>query len=352
MLAILLGMESGGEREFWRYDRQMRFEPIGPDGQRAIRRASVVVVGCGALGSVAAGMLVRAGVGRLTVVDRDIVELHNLQRQPLFTEEDLREGRPKAVAAEAALKVANSDVAVSGVIGDFNYRSARRICEGADLIIDGTDNFETRLLINDLALEMGMAWVYGGVIGSEGVVKAVVPGRTSCLRCLLDAAPEPGESPTCETAGIIAPAPAIVASLQVALALRLLVGEEVPGDLHVIDVWKPSLRSIAVPRLEGCPACVGGERRFLAGEDAGSATAACGSDSVQVLPAGDEGGKVDLEELALRLRGLGEVVDRRFYIEFDDGSLKFSIFPDGRCIVRGTDDPARARAAVTRYLGG
>jgi molybdopterin/thiamine biosynthesis adenylyltransferase len=345
-------MISGNEDNLWRYDRQIRFEPIGREGQEAIAGTSVLIVGCGALGSVIADMLVRMGVGRTTIVDRDIVELHNLHRQPLFTEEDLREGRPKAAAAEAALRAANSEVEVKGVVEDFNYRSAARLARGADLILDGTDNFETRLLINDLALEKGIPWIYGGAMGADGVAKAIVPGLTSCFRCLIEEVPEPGDTPTCETEGVIAPAPHIVASLQVSLALRLLVGLEVGGDLLVLDAWKGELRSVAVPRLTDCPSCVRGERRFLSGEEAGTATVLCGSKMVQVLPPGGRTMELNLDALSEKLSGLGKVSRLRFYVLFNDDSLKFTFFPDGRALVKGTDDAARARAAVARYLGG
>jgi molybdopterin/thiamine biosynthesis adenylyltransferase len=333
-----------------RYDRQMRFEPIGEAGQRAIGKAAVLIVGCGALGTVAAEQLARAGVGSLRVVDRDIIELHNLQRQPLFTERDYRDGLPKAAAAERALRAANSDVRVDGIVEDFNHLTALRLAEGADLILDGTDNFETRLLINDVALEMGVPWVYGGAVAAEGVVKAVIPGVTSCLRCLLESPPPPGESPTCDTVGIIAPTPYLVASLEVALALRILCGKAVGGGLYVIDSWEPSLRLVAVPRLDDCPACVRGERKYLSGEGAGSAAVLCGRDTVQVMP--PHAAAIDLQQLAESLSGLGTVIDRRFYLSFDDGRLRLSVFPEGRCLVHGTDDPARAKAAVARYLGG
>ena len=336
--------------EFWRYDRQMRFEAIGRAGQEAIRKTSVVVVGCGALGSVVCDQLVRAGVGRVTIVDRDVIELHNLQRQPLFTEKDFQEGLPKAVAAERALKEANGEVQVLGVVADVNYRTAKRLCDGADLIVDGTDNFETRLLLNDVALELGIPWIYGGAVGSEGRVKAIVPGETSCLRCLMDGPPPPGESPTCETAGIIAPTAYMVGSLEVSLALKLICGEQLSGDLIVLDSWEPLLRAVAVPRLEDCPACVRGERLFLEGIHAGSATVMCGRETVQVLPPNNT--SLDMVKLASELTGLGEVEDRRFYLSFDDGELWLSVFPDGRCLVHNTNDPNRAKAAVARYLGG
>ena len=336
--------------DFRRYDRQIRFKPIGEPGQRAIQKTTVLVVGCGALGSVAADQLARAGVKRLTVVDRDVVDLHNLHRQPLFTEKDLADGLPKAIAAERALRAANSAVQITGLVEDFNCRNALALSEDADLIIDGSDNFETRFLINDVALERGIPWIYGGAIRGDGVVKAISPGKTSCLHCIVDSIPEPGEAPTCETDGIIAPAPHVVASLQVSLAMRLLVGDEVPGDLLFIDCWNPGLRAVSAPRLENCPACVSGHRRYLSGEEAGSATVVCGRDTVQVLPASE--GKLDLDVLKEKLSGLGEISHRRFYLFLNDGKLQLSIFPDGRVLVKGTGDPALARAAVARYLGG
>ena len=343
-------MSGTQDQEGRRYIRQVRFAGIGPEGQRSIRRSSVVVLGCGALGSVAAGILARAGVGRLRLVDRDIVELHNLHRQPLYTEDDLAHGRPKAIAAAKALRAANSEIKIEEFVEDFNYRSALRLLRGADLAVDGSDNFEARLLLNDAALELGLPWVYGGAIAGEGMVKAVVPGRTSCFRCLIDGVPPAGEAPTCETEGVVATAPGVVASLQASLALRLLTGDEVSGDLHLIDAWRPALRTVAAPRLDDCPACIGGDRRYLEGREAGSAEAMCSSDTVQVMPARE--GHIDLDELASRLADLGEVTHRRYYVGFYDGILNFSIFPDGRCLVRGTDSPTRARAAVTRYLGG
>jgi adenylyltransferase/sulfurtransferase len=333
-----------------RYDRQERFAPIGREGQERIRAARLLVVGCGALGSVAADLLVRAGVGALTVVDRDLIEIHNLQRQILFNEADLANGLPKAVAAEAHLRAINAEVRVRGIAADVNHASVRGLTGEIDLIIDATDNFETRHLINDIALDRGLPWVYGGAVGADGMVKAVIPGRTSCFRCLIDGVPAPGETPTCDTAGIIAPTSVTVAALQVSTALRIITGAPETGDLLVLDAWDFSLRRIAAPRLASCPACVRGERAWLRGERGARASALCGRDMVQVLPV--EETTLDLKKLARRLEGLGKLTDRHFYLQFEDGSLVFSIFADGRCLVKGTDDPARARAAVARYLGG
>jgi len=334
-----------------RYSRQACLARLGREGQRALGRSSVLIVGCGALGCVAAGMLARAGVGRLRLVDRDIVELANLHRQGLFSERDAAEGTPKAAAAAEALRAANSEIEIEGVVADLNWRNAPALSEGAGLIVDGTDNFETRLLLNDVALERGTPWIYGGAVAAQGVAKAVVPGRTSCLRCLVDSTPAPGQEPTSETDGVIATAPHMVAGVQTALAIRLLIGdEEVPGDIYVVDAWSPDVHSIAAPVLRDCPACQRGERRFLGGAEAAEAALLCGAGTVQVLPAVET--KLDLEELAGRLRCAGKIENKRFYLALDDGELRISIFRDGRCVVRGTKDIGRARAAVAKYLGG
>jgi adenylyltransferase/sulfurtransferase len=333
-----------------RYARQIQFENIGPEGQGKISASKVLLVGCGALGSTIADLLTRAGIGHLRIVDRDIIELHNLQRQTLFSEDDVRKRLPKAVAAQNRLRSVNSEIEIEGTAADFNYASGPALADGFDIILDGTDNFETRFLLNDLAIDRRMPWVYGGAVGADGIVKAVIPGRTSCLRCLMDSVPSPGETPTCETAGILASTAVIVASLQVSLALRILTGVEENGDMYIVNAWLPQVRRISSSRLDDCPACVRGNHSYLAGDIAGSATLLCGRDTVQVLPV--RKGNLKLDELAGKLSGLGTVADRRYYLEFDDGSLVLSIFPDGRCLVRGTEDPARARAAVSRYLGG
>ena len=334
----------------WRYDRQMRFEPVGKKGQQRIGASSVLLVGCGALGSVIADQLVRAGVGKITLVDRDLIEIHNLQRQPLFTEQDIEEGVPKAEAAARHLRAVNSEVTVESHVSDFNFSNCRRFASNSSLIIDGTDNFETRQLINDLALELSVPWIYGGAVSADGIVKAVIPRETSCFRCLMADLPSPGDTPTCETAGIIAPASAIVASIQVSLALQLLSGNSINGDLYIIDAWNLSMRNLSVPRLVDCPACVSGDRSFLEGSVSGMATALCGRDTVQVMPTVET--RLDLGAMEEKLAGLGSLENRKFYLSFDDGTLQASIFTDGRCLVKGTDDPARAKAFVAKYVGG
>ena len=338
------------EKELKRYDRQMRFSLVGKAGQVKLSRARVIIVGCGALGTVIADQLVRGGVGSLLIIDRDIVELHNLQRQTLFCEADAGEKKPKAVAAEEALRKVNSQVEIKGLSVDLNFGNCLAHARDKDLIIDATDNFATRQLINDVALELGVPWIYGGAVGREGMAKLIIPGQTSCFRCLMAGIPGPGETPTCDTAGVIAPTTNIVASMQVVLAIKLLTGAEVDGSLYLLDTWSLSTRQLKVPRLEDCPACGEGKRDFLEGEGTGAATALCGREMVQVLPS--EFGEIDLDDLAGKLQGLGKIENKKYYLAFNDGQLELSIFPDGRCLVKGTSDTSRARSTVNKYLGG
>lgn len=310
----------------------------------------VTIIGCGALGSLSADLLTRAGVGELTIVDRDIVELHNLQRQTLFTEEDARRGMPKAEAAKAHLRLVNSQISINAFVADVNYTNIRGYLEGRTIVIDGSDNFEVRQLINDASLKYKVPWVYGGAVSAYGMVKGVLPGEGSCFRCLMDGVPAAGESPTCETAGIIAPASASVSALQVSIALKYMVTGEMDMRLHSLDLWNAGHRSIAVPRLAECPACGGGKFRYLEGEIGGRAAELCGRNTVQVLPARET--ELDLHALLPKLEKIGPVTNRKYYLSLEDGGLTTSIFPDGRCLVHGTNDVRRARATVSKYLGG
>lgn len=333
-----------------RYERQVRFPLIGAEGQKKISESNLLVIGCGALGTVICDQIVRAGVGIVTIIDRDIVELHNLQRQSLFTEADATQKTPKAKAAEEALRKINSEIEINGFAADLNFGNCLGHARGKDLILDATDNFETRQLINDVALELNIPWVYGGAVGREGMAKLIVPGKTSCFRCLMAGVPAPGEVQTCETAGVIAPTTNIVASIEVMLAFKYIVAGEADGSLHLLDSWGLSLRKIKVPRVPECAACGGGSRDYLNGDHTGAATVLCGREMVQVLPSSFC--ELDLVSLAEKLKGLGEIEDKKYYLAFNDGQLEISIFPDGRCLVKGTSDQARARATVNKYLGG
>ena len=339
-----------------RYRKQILFSDIGETGQTSLRRSRVLQVGCGALGCVVTDQLVRAGIGALRIADRDFVELSNLQRQILFTEQDVVEHVPKAILAARRLAQVNSDVEIEPHVTDVDYRNIQSLAKGMDLILDGTDNFETRYLINDVSLELGIPWIFTGCTGSAGQVMPVFPGRSACLRCLIPDVPPPGSTETCDTAGVLGPAVGMVASLQASIALRILSGHaaDVPLQLNVVDAWDGTMRSMDVSRLRiqsVCPACESGERSFLDGSAVSRSTVLCGRNAVQVSPSGKLG--VSLEELSHRLESAGSVTSNPFLIRvvLEESAVEISVFPDGRAIIRGTEDPAVAKAVYSRYIG-
>jgi len=330
-----------------RYSRQERFSPIGPQGQQRLRSARVLVVGCGALGSALAETMTRAGVASLTVVDRDCVEPSNLQRQSLFDEDDAAQARPKAVAAETRLRRLNSDVTVHGIVADLDAALARELVAPADLVLDGTDNFETRYVLNDVCLQAGVPWIYGACVAAHGAVLAVRPGKTPCLRCVLGERPQASES--CDTAGVIAPIVQVVAGMQAAEALKLVSGCEAAlvGGLVTIDIWAGSLE---VSRFDGrapwCPSCTAG-RYDYANAPATPVAALCGRDTVQIRGEAP----LDLARLAVRLRGAGEVLANEHLLRFRSPEGELVLFGDGRVLVKGTSDAARARSLYARFVG-
>lgn len=336
-----------------RYSRQVLFRPVGEAGQDRIRGARVLVAGCGGLGAESASLLARAGVGFLRIVDRDVVELSNLQRQALFSEDDVRDGLPKAVAAERRLARVNEDVVVEPVVADMGPRNVRALIDGVDLVVDGFDSFEARFLLNDACVEKGLPWVYGACIGSTGLAALLVPGRTPCLRCLMPQIPEPGTSPTCDTAGILGPAAHLAASMQVGRALRYLATRQVPAEAEVVyaDVWEGTFTRAVLPYRPDesrCPCCVERRFEFLSVETPQTA-ALCGRDSVQVRPLVPS--RPDFTSLAERLRPLGEVLANDYLLRFRTEDVELTLFSDGRTIVKGTTDPVRARSLVARAFG-
>lgn len=336
--------------EIDRYSRQTIFPGIGPEGQRMLGEAFAVVVGCGALGTVIASSLVRAGVGRVRVIDRDFIEYHNLQRQLLFTEKDIEDNLPKAVAAERHLREANSAVEVDGVVADFSRGNAEKLVEGAGVILDGLDNFETRFLINDVALKLAIPWVYGGAIASSGMTANFLPGGRPCFRCLV-ASPPRGSTLTCDTAGVVNAIPWIVGSLEAAEALKILLGSpDVSRDLVVADVWARTFESIPLATLTGeeCPAC-SGTYEFLEGKPRTRVTSLCGQNAVQIWNAGAVG--MSLGEIKERLSALGPVEGSEQMIRFPVGEQELVVFYDGRAIVRGTRDEKLARSIYAKYVG-
>ena len=311
-----------------------------------------VLVGCGALGTIQASLLVRAGVGTLRLVDRDFVEESNLQRQILYAEADARAALPKAVAAERELRAVNSLVRVEGLVEDLDPASAERLLGGFDLILDATDNLDTRLLINDFAVKSGTPWVYGACVSSHGMTFTVLPGEGACFQCLFGA-PVAGPAASCDTAGVLGPAVGVVASLQAAEALKILSGrrDRVSRRLTAVDVWGNQLDSLDLPpRDPECPCCGRREFAWLEGRHGTDALSLCGRDSVQV--GRREGQKLDLEELERRLAPLGPVERNRFLLRASIGAHRLTVFADGRAIVGGTSDPALARSLYARYVAG
>ncbi len=310
-----------------------------------------MIVGMGALGSSAGATLVRAGVGRVLLIDRDLVELHNLQRQVLYDEDDL--GRPKAIAAAEHLRRANSSVEVEAQAADLNPSNAEEILEGADIVLDGTDNLQTRFLVNDVCVKHRIPWIYAGAVGTTGMVMPVLPGRTPCLRCLIGAPPGPGVLQTCDTAGILNTVPALVSSLECTLAYQILTGvfDPDPGTSHLllVDVWRQTVDRLAVGRRAGCPCCGEGRTDFLDAVSRELITTLCGRDAVQILPAARM--EIPLAELAGRLSRLGSVRSHPSMITFRAGREEISVFRDGRAIIRGTRDEAVARSLYARYIG-
>ena len=339
-----------------RYRKQTLFTPIGDDGQAALQRGRALVVGCGALGSVIAETLVRAGVGFVRVVDRDFVEISNLQRQVLFDEADVADRLPKAIAARRKLAAINSSVKVDAVVADVRADNVLELVDGIDVIIDGTDNFETRLLINDASLDQGIPWINGGCVGSHGQVMTIIPGRTPCFRCLVEDVPEPGTSETCDTAGVIGPAVNVVASLECVDALKILAGRkhEIEPVLTVLDVWEGTFRRLKIGDLQSkgnCPACQKGERAWLRGEKSSHTSILCGRNAVQISP--PDRRTLDLHETAGRLRQHGMVFENPYLVRvlLKEPACEITLFRDGRAIVQGTEDAGVARSLYSRYVG-
>jgi adenylyltransferase/sulfurtransferase len=335
-----------------RYSRQRILPEIGDAGQERLAGSHAVIVGCGALGSVQAQLLARAGVGRLTVIDRDFVERGNLQRQILFTDADAEAAMPKATAAENALSAINPEIEIRGVVDDLRAGTAEDLLAGADVVCDGTDNFETRYLINDWAVRERVAWVYGGVIGTGGLVMPIVPGETACLACVFETPPETGSLPTCETAGVLGAAVAVVAGVQTTETMKLLVGarDRLLNGLLRYDGWEGAFTQIRTggPR-EGCPACGKRDFAWLEGRLGSRAARLCGRNAIQILPRGET--RPSLPAVAARIGGEWEVVVGEQMLRARRNGVTVNLFHDGRAIVDGTTDEAEARSILARLVG-
>jgi molybdopterin/thiamine biosynthesis adenylyltransferase len=332
-----------------RYAKQILFRPIGPEGQEKIGRSAVAVVGVGALGTVISSHLARAGVGRLKLIDRDFVEVSNLQRQILFDEHDARSRAPKAVAAAEKLKAVNSEIEIEPVIADVTAANVEGLIRGMDVVLDGTDNLETRFLINDAAVKMNTPWIYGGALGSVGMTMTIVPHQTPCLRCFMAEAPAPGSLPSCDTEGVLSAATGTIASLQSVEALKILTGAAPRTTLLHIDVWDGDFVALQVERQDRCPACGEGNYEYLAGTGASWVTILCGRNAVQIVPPREV--EIALKDVQERLARVGRVSFNGFLLSFEAEGKELVLFPTGRAIIRGTTDEAEARALYARYVG-
>ncbi|MGB7203424.1 MAG: ThiF family adenylyltransferase [Pyrinomonadaceae bacterium] len=335
-----------------RYSRQILFREIGREGQQKLLNSRVLLVGCGALGASHAEMLARAGVGHLRIVDRDFVEFTNLQRQTLFRESDAAERLPKAVAAKVRIAEINSEIEVSGHIADVSNSNVESLIADCDLVIDGTDNFQVRYLLNDACVKNKMTWIYGAAVSSYGTTMTIRPGKTPCLRCIFDEMPDAGSSPTCDTAGVIMPIIATVAATQVSEALKILVGDlnALHGSLMQFDVWANDRQRIKLgePNAD-CKCCGKLVFEFLDAETQEFAAVLCGRNAVQIAPPSTT--NLNLTRLAEKLRNIADVKRNEYLVRFSIDEKEVTVFRDGRAIVKGTDDPTVARVLYARFVG-
>lgn len=345
--------EANSPRDLDRYVRQTRYAPLGEEGQRRLIESRTLVCGCGALGNVLAATLVRAGMGSVRIVDRDFVETNNLQRQMLFDEEDVARGLPKAIAAAEKLRKANSHVEIEPIVADVNHANIEKLLDGVDVIVDGTDNFETRFLVNDAAVKHDVPWVYGGCLGAEGQTMTILPHHTACLRCLMQECPPPGTTSTCDVAGILAPIVGVIASIEAIEAIKIASGnrEAISRNLTVVELWDNHIRQVDVSNLRDqvdCPACKHGQLPWLSGKQGSQSAVLCGRNAVQLTHAG---AGVSLDDLACRLEGVGHITRNQFLLRLRVDQYELTIFPDGRAIISGTDDVAAARTLYAKYIG-
>lgn len=340
--------------ELERYARQMRYPPIGVEGQRRLLASRVLVVGCGALGSVLANTFARSGVGTLRIVDRDFLELNNLQRQVLYDEQDVASGLPKAIAAKNRLEHINSQIKIEAIVADVAQRNIGQLVQDVDLIADGTDNFEIRYLLNDAAIYWRLPWVYGGCIGAVGQSMTILPGETPCFRCLHPEPPPPGTTETCDSAGILAPIVNVIASIQACESLKILTGhrDAVCRELQVFELWDNRIRQIKLDALHEhnqCPACVKREFEWLMGERGSHTAVLCGRNAVQLsFP---DRMSISLEALEAKLQGIGRVTRNPYLLRLTVQDRQITVFPDGRAIINGTEDVAESKTLYARYIG-
>jgi len=335
-----------------RYSRQTLFGPVGKAGQERLLASSATIIGCGALGTVLANNLCRAGVGHLVIADRDYIEMNNLQRQILFDEDDVIQRLPKAVAAKQRLQRINSDVRVDALIEDINADGIETLVRETDIVLDATDNFETRYLLNDACIKYQRPWIYSGVIASYGVTMNILPGNTACLRCVFPDMPLPGTTPTCDTAGVLNGIVGAITGIASTEALKILLhSDKVSRDMLWMDLWENTYERIEIPRFPGCPACGEHHYEFLDSVTGTGSTSLCGRNAVQVRGTSKRGIRLDFSTLAERLQPVGTVHYNEFLLRFNVDTYEITVFPDARAIIKGTDDEQVARSVYARYVG-
>lgn len=335
-----------------RYSRQILFPEIGKSGQEKLLAARVLIVGCGALGASHSEMLSRAGVGYLKIVDRDFVEFTNLQRQTLFKESDAAERLPKAIAAKSRIAEINSGIEVGAVVADINQSNVEQMIADVDLVIDGTDNFQIRYLLNDACVKSGKTWIYGAAVSSYGTTMTIIPGSSPCLRCIFEEVPDAVGAPTCDTAGVIMPIIATISAVQVAEAIKILLGDDqaLHGSLMQFDIWQNDWRKIklSAPNPD-CPACGKHVYEFLDAEAPEFSAVLCGRNAVQIAP--PKPTNIDLISFAGKIAHLADVKQNEYLVRFSEGENEVTVFRDARAIIKGTDDIAAARSIYARYVG-
>jgi len=336
-----------------RYSRQTLFGPIGQEGQKRLQAATVLIVGCGALGTVLANNLCRAGIGHLVIADRDYIELNNLQRQILFDEDDVAHHLPKAVAAAERLRRVNSEVKIDALVEDIHADGIESLVQEADLVVDATDNFETRYLVNDVCNKYQRPWIYSGVIAAHGVTMNIIPGDTACLRCVFPEMPLPGTTPTCDTAGVLNGIVGAITGIASTEALKILLkSEKISRAMLWMDLWENTVERIELPRQPDCPCCGQHQYEFLTLLSSTSSTSLCGRNAVQVRGnAGHANSKLDFSTLAERLQPVGKVQYNEFLLRFLVDDYDITVFPDARAIIKGTDDQQVAHSVYARYIG-
>jgi len=341
-------MTEVSKRELSRYSRHIILKEIGIEGQKKLKNSKVVVAGCGALGCVSSNLLARAGLGKLVLVDRDIVELTNLQRQILYTDKDVN--RPKAEVAKEVLSNANPDIEIESIVTDLSSENAEEIISGCDVVVDATDNMETRYLINDVCVKNGIPWIYGGAISTHGMILTIVPKKTACFRCFFPKPPGAGVLPTCEIAGVLNTIPSIIASIQATEALKVLLGkfEDINKELTIIDIWNNDFRRIPVPIDERCETCKKENFEFLENKKR-KTTNLCGRNAIQINP--QTKGEIELNKLSKNLSNLGKVTEMNSCIIFKVDGYEITIFKDGRALIKGTKDENVAIELYSKYIG-